>query len=347
MTLAPVNLVQIALIAIGMLGFVLTVTRPRLRALAALMAMAVLWMVFNFLEETAGFRDVWLVTPAFRLAYPPLFFLLTRGLIFRGASLHWRDWPHAVPFLAGLMLTGSLLGLVELAARISLMAYSTAAVWLVHRFHLASRRQRSDARGIRMFWIYGVVAAFLADEVFDLFRMDFAWAQTRWPWLLSHDAYFLSLSISLVMTVILIVLAIRRQSLFEGLDGDALAAEPDSGRDASGFARLDETVRRDALYSEPRLTRAEVAAACGLSERAVSETIKAATGRNFNDYINALRIEDVKALLQARAGGGDGSSLLDIAYTAGFSSKSVFNAVFKRETGLTPSAYFDRLNAVR
>lgn len=31
--------------------------------------------------------------------------------------------------------------------------------------------------------------------------------------------------------------------------------------------------------------------------------------------------------------------MLDIAFTAGFSSKSVFNDVFKRETGLTPSAW--------
>ena len=98
-------------------------------------------------------------------------------------------------------------------------------------------------------------------------------------------------------------------------------------------------MRGEALYSEPRLTRPEVAAAAGLGERAVSRAIKTATGRNFNDYINSLRIEDVCAMMQEDARAGTAQRVIDLAFTAGFSSKSVFNAVFKRETGETPSAY--------
>lgn len=346
MMLAPVNLVQIALISVSVLGFVLTAGEPRLRALAGLMAMSILWMVFNFLEETAGFREIWLVSPAFRLAYPPLFFLFVRGLVFRGASLHWRDWPHALPFLGALALTPQL-EWVEHAARISFVAYVAASLWLVHRFHQVSGELRSDARQIRMVWLYGVVAVFLVDEIFDLFRMDFSWAHRQWPWLATHDAYFASLSLSLVLTLGLIALAIHRATLFEGLAGDALRADggPESGTapaadtGAADFACLDACVREQALYTEPRLTRAELAAACGLGERAVSRAIKTATGRNFNDYVNALRIEDVCAMLDEVAAGRSGQTMLDIAFTAGFSSKSVFNDVFKRETGLTPSAW--------
>ena len=99
MTLQPVNLVHIALIAIAGLGVLLTVSQPRLRAVSALMAMSCTWMIFNVLEETAGFRDIWLVTPAFRLAYPPLVYLTVRGIMIAGPALTWRDWPHAVPFL--------------------------------------------------------------------------------------------------------------------------------------------------------------------------------------------------------------------------------------------------------
>lgn len=345
MTLAPVNLVQIALISVSALGFALTAGQARLRALAALLAMSILWMLFNFLEETAGFRQVWLVSPAFRLAYPPLFFLFVRGLVFRGASLTWRDWPHGVPFLVALALTRQI-EWVEHAARISLVAYTAASVWLVHRFHVASREQRSDARQIRMLWLYGVVGVFVIDEAYDVVRMDMHWLHGDWPWLGTHAAYFLSLSLSLTLTVFLVVMAIRRASLFEGFASDALApavpgraeAAP-SGEDAAAFASLDACVRAQALYTEPRLTRQEVAEACGLGERAVSRAIKAATGRNFNDYINALRIEDVRALLDDVAAGRSDQSVLDVAYTAGFSSKSVFNEVFKRETGRTPSAW--------
>lgn len=343
MTLAPVNLVQVALISVSALGLVLTAGQARLRALAALLAMSILWMLFNFLEETAGFREIWLVSPAFRLAYPPLFFLFVRGLVFRGASLTWRDWPHAIPFFAALVFTRQI-DWVEHAARLSLLVYMAASVWLVHRFHVVSRELRSDARQIRMLWLYGVVAIFAIDEGYDVMRMDMHRLHDGWPWLGTHAAYFVSLSLSLALTIFLVVLAIRRASLFEGFASDAL--EPETGpaaqpaaEEAAVFPRLDACVREQALYTEPRLTRLEVAQACGLGERVVSQAIKAATGRNFNDYINALRIEDVCAMLADVAAGRSDQTLLDIAYTAGFSSKSVFNDVFKREAGCTPSAW--------
>jgi len=343
MTIAPVNLLQVALVSVSALGLVLTLSRPRLRALSALLAMSILWMVFNFLEETAGFRDIWLVSPAFRLAYPPLFFLFVRGLVYRGASLTWRDWPHGIPFVVALLLTRQI-EWVEHAARLSLLGYMAASVWLVHRFHVVSRELRSDARQIRMLWLYGMVAVFAIDEGYDVLRMDMHWLHDDWPWLGTHGAYFVSLSLSLALTVLLVVLAIRRASLFEGfvsgaLETEAVPASGPAGEDAAVFARLDACVRAEALYTEPRLTRAEVARACGLGEREVSRAIKAATGRNFNDYVNALRIEDVCAMLEAAAAEPSGPSMLDIAYTAGFSSKSVFNEVFKRETGKTPSAW--------
>ena len=347
MTLGIANLAQVALISVSAMGLVLTASRPRLRALAALLAMSILWMVFNFLEERAGFREIWLVTPAFRLAYPPLFFLFTRALVFRGEALSWRDAPHAIPFLLALGLTWQL-DWVETAARISMLAYIIAAIILVHRFHRASRHLRSDARQIRLYGLYGVVAVYLIDEGFDVLRMDLHAAHRVWPWLASEGAYAVSLLISTVITVSAILLAVRRQTLFEGLSSGALDqanVETDADAaagDAAAFERLDALVRRDALYTEPRLTRAELAIAAGLAEREVTRIVKAATGRTFNDYINALRIEDVRQMLDAKAQGQSDMTVLDIAYTAGFSSKSAFNDVFKRETGQTPSAWLRR-----
>ena len=351
MTLLAVNLLQFALIAVAGLGFALTVTQPRLRALAALLAMSSSWMVFNFLEETSGFRDIWLVTPAYRLAYPALVYLVMRGVMMAGPALRWRDWPHAVPFLAALALTPQI-GLVEHAARISLVAYSGAALWLLYRFQQATRETRSDARNLQLNWMLGLLAFYIVDGVFDVARMDAHWLHTEWPWLATESAYVFQISISLVFVCVLVVLAVRQTRLFSGLESGALMRDEDEGAvdDAASaalvdaFGRVEACVRGEALYTEPRLTRQEVAQAARLPGKTVSAAIKAATGRNFNDYVNALRIEDVQAMMRADVETGERRRLIDLAYTAGFSSKSVFNAVFKRETGLTPSAFVGTLD---
>ena len=342
MIIEPVNLVQIALMAIAAVGIVLTVSAPRLRAVTVLLAMSASWMVFNFLEEIAGFREVWLVTPAFRLAYPPLVYLVARGVMMSGPALTWRDWPHAVPFLVALLFT-SQIALVEHAARLSLFIYAAAALRLVHRYHRATRETRSDAQSIQLNWLYALIGFYVVDGVFDIVRMDAHWLHPYWPWLDTQSAYFFQLSVSLAFVTLLILLAVRHSRLFGGLAPGALesggASRELKAEESGAFDRIDAVVRGEALYTEPRLTRPEVAEAAGLGERAVSRAIKAATGRNFNDYVNSLRIEDVCAMMREDAEAGTSRRVIDLAFTAGFSSKSVFNDVFKRETGQTPSAY--------
>jgi len=348
MFLAPANLFQIAIAAIALVGVFLTIGRPRLRAATAMMSMATLWMLFNLAEESLGTREIWLVTPAFRLAYPALFYLLVRGLVFSGASLRQADWPHFLPFVLGLALTPQV-WLVEHVARLSLVAYSLASIWLLHRYHQTNRNRRSDAETIQLRRIYVVIAVFVLDAIFDVTRMDARWLHADWPWLASSSAYLVQLGISFLLTVVTIVFAVRRADVFDGLQPGGLAplaeVSPSSGSVPDDvFGRIERVVRAQHLHTEPRLTRAEFAEAADLPERQVSQAIRAATGRNFNDFINNLRIEDVQVMMREDARCGERRRILDLAYTAGFSSKSVFNDVFKRETGMTPTAFSDSLS---
>ena len=345
MTLLPVHLVQVALAAVAGMGLFLTISQPRLRALSALFVMSLAWMCFNFLEETAGFRNVWLVSPAFRLVYPALIYLVVRGVMQSGPALTWRDWPHAVAPLIALALTPQI-ALVEHAARLSLLAYSVAAIWRIRRFHTATRQTRSDAQAIQLNGLVWLIGFYIADSVFDMARMDAHWLHPYWPWLGTQSAYLAQILFSLVFVCVLIFLAVRHTRLFEGLPEGALdtalppaATAGDNAAGLADFQRIEAVVRGEALYTEPRLLRSEVAQAAGLNERAVSQAIRAATGCNFNDYINRLRIEDVCAMMREDARSGTPRRVIDLAFTAGFSSKSVFNDVFKRETGQTPSAF--------
>lgn len=57
-------------------------------------------------------------------------------------------------------------------------------------------------------------------------------------------------------------------------------------------------------------------------------------GKGIRDYINDLRIEDAKALLEHTS-----LTSTEIAYSVGYTDSNYFSMVFKKSTGLTPVAY--------
>jgi AraC-like DNA-binding protein len=63
--------------------------------------------------------------------------------------------------------------------------------------------------------------------------------------------------------------------------------------------------------------------------------------QSFFDYVNQLRIEEFKK--QLLNPDKQHLSLLGLAFECGFNSKAAFNAVFKKQTGTTPSAYRNTL----
>ena len=101
-------------------------------------------------------------------------------------------------------------------------------------------------------------------------------------------------------------------------------------------ARLSQLMADDALYREPALTIGQVAKRSGYPEYLLSAVINRRLGGNFWEYINRHRVEAARTRL---ADSEDGRTILDIAYDCGFTSKSTFNAAFKRQIGQTPSAY--------
>ena len=65
----------------------------------------------------------------------------------------------------------------------------------------------------------------------------------------------------------------------------------------------------------------------------INETV----GQNFFDFVNRYRIEEAKKLLANPA--DKKITVLEVLYEVGFNSKSSFNTLFKKHTGLTPSEF--------
>ena len=90
-------------------------------------------------------------------------------------------------------------------------------------------------------------------------------------------------------------------------------------------------------FRDPGLTLKQLADLSGLTPHHVSEAINTSAGQNFYEFVNAYRVEDVKnRLLDPDM---DAFTVLALGMESGFNSKSTFNAIFKKHTGMTPSAY--------
>ena len=83
-------------------------------------------------------------------------------------------------------------------------------------------------------------------------------------------------------------------------------------------------------YDNPDLNISITALHFGITPSYLSSLFKEQTGLNLLEYINHIRIEQVKKLLE------EGYSLVDICDKTGFRSSGALIRVFKKETGITP-----------
>jgi len=88
-------------------------------------------------------------------------------------------------------------------------------------------------------------------------------------------------------------------------------------------------------FLDSELSLRRLSDAVGISTHHLSEALNREGGQNFYNYVNRLRVEYVCERLKQE----HDIKLLDLGLQAGFSSKSTFNSVFKKQTGFTPTQY--------
>jgi transcriptional regulator GlxA family with amidase domain len=80
----------------------------------------------------------------------------------------------------------------------------------------------------------------------------------------------------------------------------------------------------------------------GLAERTFNRRFHAATGYSPIDYIQTLRIEEAKQLLET-----SGIAIESISSEVGYADPTYFRRLFRRRTGITPARYRRRFSAIR
>lgn len=90
-------------------------------------------------------------------------------------------------------------------------------------------------------------------------------------------------------------------------------------------------------YLNGKLSLKEVADKLNISTNHLSQVINENLDKNFFDFVNNYRVDLVKQKMSDPA--NKNYTILALAYDCGFNSKSSFNAIFKKQTGLTPSQF--------
>lgn len=83
------------------------------------------------------------------------------------------------------------------------------------------------------------------------------------------------------------------------------------------------------------LTLGDTADQMGLNPRHLSDFLNNVYGMNFNLWINSLRVEEIRKMLDA----GNKSSLSELAHLSGFTDASALSKAFKKIVGVSPTQY--------
>lgn len=335
------NALHFVFIFQALFGCMLVANKRRYLGLIALLLNASVLMVFNLLEENGITADIHLVTPIFALTNGPFFYLFVRQLVINSSPMLQKDWAHLIPAVLCLPFT-YWVQFILLLGTVSQLFYAILSLKLVARYHKGSYEYHADAYSLRVDWVRQILLLFIFTSVIDLVRLNLQphlGEQYNMQW------YFFNQLAYLLIVCLLILKAVRQPQLFDGLsDFEAQVSSAEQVEDIEKnlqhakiiYRAIDDYLLKSLDYKKPRYSLRELSQAMELQEREVSQAINLGGGMSFCDYINRLRIDAFK---QSLSSSSKPVNLLELAFESGFNSKSTFNAVFRKETGMTPRDY--------
>jgi len=266
----------------------------------------------------------------------PTFFLYVKALTTPNFRLERKHAVHLAPFMLGLALIGQQ-PLLQIAIKIVVvLPYLIQAHRQIRAFAIQSKDFMSDLTLLHLNWLRTLLIGVYAITGVDaLYVVSGA----------SVPVWLLLPSVALFGLMTLAYFSLRVSPVFaEVTMNEASASEqkketnrlPDEQMERQK-ERLVEAMEKKELYLNPELRLADLAEALDIRPYRVSEILNRGLNTTFYDLVNRYRIGKAQELLLAPDLAH--FNLLGIAMESGFKSKSVFNDVFKRATGKTPSQF--------
>ncbi len=225
--------------------------------------------------------------------------------------------------------------------------YGIKSLIFIKRYFEQLKNHFCNLEQIELFWLQLFVVGYLAIWMLQI-SPPFFYTWVPW-WLqqvLMHSGGLLNLFMMNFVFFAGLVRARKMQSIKELTAESAIesSAEIISATDTADMAALkqllDQRIRNEALYAQPNLNIERLARVLDLPVRQLSNVINREFRQNYFEFINHYRIETVKARLSTAE--WNDKSIQEIYESAGFSSKSTFFTLFRKQEGMTPLAYREK-----
>ncbi|WP_289644520.1 helix-turn-helix domain-containing protein [Maribacter aestuarii] len=295
----------------------------------------------------------------------PIFFLYVNSVCYTDFKLKKIYLLHAIPYIiVNLLMLSSNYGIdsdsplillsglsvqlknkiIHIIIHVQVFSYLLASYMVVRRSKKLYLENYANAAIPFYHWLLQLMSVLFILHVTALFKNIYKFS--------SDDVIYRGTLISLISLELLIfcwyvLKALNHPELFKSVDSKLkLTSDLIKAADRSTVlsAHEDEEVRKVRSYMsaekpflEPSLTINELADYVQLPTKDLSIIINHKMGQHFFDFVNEFRISEAKKLLKNPD--KKEYTVLEILYEVGFNSKSSFNTAFKKNTGLTPTAY--------
>jgi len=266
----------------------------------------------------------------------PAFYLYVKALTTPEFRIERKHAVHLLPFGLGLLLVDQP-QYFQLAVKVLVvLPYLIQSHLQVRSFAAQSRDFLSDFTNLKLSWLRTLLIGVYAMLAVD--ALDVVTGPSAQLWVLIP-------SVGLIGLLSLAYFSLRVSPVFARETQERPPAS-EQKKETSRLSddqverqkdRLIEALEKQQLYLNPELRLSDLAAALDIRPYRVSEVLNRGMQTTFYDLVNRYRIAKAKELLLAPDSAH--FNLLGIAMESGFKSKSVFNDVFKKVTGMTPSQF--------
>lgn len=316
-------------------------------------------LLFHFKEYVyVDFPYLFCIAGLFVFIYGPSLYFYTRSLAYRNFHFKKLDLVHLIPFMCycifmtfkfhiysaeikrELLVADYIFNYYEALIifgflNLQILSYIIASLYILRGYRSEIRKVFSSTEQINLSWLNFLLFGFISIWLFDF--SNFAFLMTTGTSLLSLR--ILALICIFIFANIIVYRGLKQPEIFNGIEEKRRYEHSKLTKDDRDryLKRLKAYMEKEKPYLMPSLTIKELATKLWISHRYLSQVINESLGLNFFDFVNSYRIEEAKRLLTDSS--NDKRSILELLFDAGFNTKSVFNRVFKKHTGMTPTEF--------